>query len=106
MRVENSIPNFREREFPGKFHSQISGTGMRVENFIPYFCERELEAGIPRNNQERDFRSPYVICEQLVPICVFGCQTPGNIVFEVLVPRTFQKYISHVWSLMPVYSGQ
>ena len=25
-------------------------------------------------------------------ICVFGCQTLGNIVFEVLVPLPFQKY--------------
>ena len=27
-------------------------------------------------------------------ICVFGCQTRGNIVFEVLVRFPFQKYIT------------
>ena len=33
-------------------------------------------------------------------ICVFGCQTRGNIVFEVLVRFPFQKYITS-W----VFSG-
>ena len=33
-------------------------------------------------------------------ICVFGCQTLGNIVFEVLVRFPFQKYITS-W----VFSG-
>ena len=33
-------------------------------------------------------------------ISVFTCQTPGNIVFEVLVPLPFQKYITS-W----VFSG-
>ena len=33
-------------------------------------------------------------------ICVFECKTPGNIVFEVLVPFPFQKYITS-W----VFSG-
>ena len=35
-----------------------------------------------------------------IRICVFGCQTCGNIVFEVLVRFPFQKYITS-W----VFSG-
>ena len=26
-------------------------------------------------------------------VCVFACQTLGTIVFEILIPRAFQKYI-------------
>ena len=51
----NSTPDFREREFPGKFHSQFSETGMQMENSIPNFRERELEAGIPENGREWEF---------------------------------------------------
>ena len=41
------------------------------------------------------------ICVHLcIWICVFGCQTRGNIVFEVLVRFPFQKYITS-W----VFSG-
>ena len=39
----------------GKFYSRLSWTGMEVENSIPDFRERECEAGIPKNGREREF---------------------------------------------------
>ena len=40
--MANSIPKFRERECEWKFPFPISGTGMRVENSIPDFRERKI----------------------------------------------------------------
>ena len=42
-KIPNFIPNFREREFPGKFGFQFLGTEMRVEYSIPNFREGECE---------------------------------------------------------------
>ena len=43
-------------------------------------------------NHKRVWQTVFVyLC---VCMCVFGCQTLGKIVFEVLIPSAFQKYIT------------
>ena len=90
--MENSIPNFGERECKWKYHSQFSGTGtkmkipfpilgmgMRVENSIPDFWEREWDVAIPGNEREWVWQVPFIpdICHRHHRRCLCKFFLPG-----------------------------
>ena len=64
------------REFPGKFLPQFSGMGMRVENSIPNFREREFPINLGethRNSQENFIPNFWEReCEWKIPFTIFG----------------------------------
>ena len=53
--MENSIPEFWEREREWKIAFPNFGNGNGNEKLIPKIWEREWEAGIPGNGREREF---------------------------------------------------